>query len=61
MKKDDLCRLAISLENEIEFLKEAGKSTKAKKAQLNRIYRQLKQLSEKKQNDKENLKETNGL
>jgi len=48
MKKDDLCRLAISLENEIEFLKEEGKSTKAKKAQLNKIYRELEQLSERK-------------
>lgn len=47
MKKDDLCRLAISLENEIEFLKEVRKPTKTKKTQLNKIYRELKELSEK--------------
>lgn len=61
MKKDDLCRLAISLENEIEFLKEVRKPTKTKKTQLNKIYRELKELSEKKLNANENLKETNGL
>jgi hypothetical protein len=61
MKKDDLCRLAISLENEIEFLKETEKPTKAKKIQLNKIYRELKQLSERKITTDENLKETNGL
>lgn len=48
MTKDDLCRSAISLENEIEFLKEIGKPTKAKKTELNRIYAKLKKMSEKK-------------
>lgn len=48
MTKDDLCRSAISLENEIEFLKEIGKPTKTKKTELNRIYAKLKKMSERK-------------
>lgn len=66
MKKDDLCKSAISLENEIEFLKEVGKPTKTKKTELNKIYAKLKKMSERKVvirdfGDSFESKEENGL
>ncbi|MDD5649349.1 MAG: hypothetical protein PHF86_02880 [Candidatus Nanoarchaeia archaeon] len=40
-KKDQLCLEIISLENEIEFLKELCKPIKKKKIQLNSLYMKL--------------------
>lgn len=42
MTKNDLCVSIISLENEIEFLKEIHEPTRAQKKELKKMYEQLK-------------------
>jgi hypothetical protein len=45
MKKDELCATIISLENEIEFLKEVKEPTIKKKRELSKLYNELKRRS----------------
>jgi hypothetical protein len=45
LKQDEICREILSLENEIEFLKEAGQPTRRKKQYLNKLYADLKRIS----------------
>jgi len=44
-KKDELCKIVLSLENEIEVLKENKFSTRSQKIELNKVYKELKRQS----------------
>ena len=50
MTKDEICKTIISLENEIEFLKEEKEPTKSKKTQLNKLYKELEKISKQEKN-----------
>jgi hypothetical protein len=45
MEKHEICSSVISLENEVEFLKENNLSYLSRKRQLNKLYLQLKSIS----------------
>lgn len=44
-KKDEICKTILSLENEIEFLKEVKEPTIKQKKQLKSLHLQLKKIS----------------
>lgn len=44
-KKDELYKIALSLENEIEVLKENKIPTRSQKIELNKVYKELKRQS----------------
>jgi hypothetical protein len=45
MKKHEICCTILSLENEIEFLKEVKEPTIKKKRELNKLYKALEKTS----------------
>jgi hypothetical protein len=45
MNKDEICKKILSLENEIEFMKEFKQPTIEKKKELKKLYSQLKNIS----------------
>jgi hypothetical protein len=44
-RQDEICCEILSLENEIEFLKEIDQPTRKKKRYLNKLYTDLKRIS----------------
>lgn len=54
MTKHEICSSIISLESEIEFLKEINLPTIKQKRELNKLHRQLKKISTLEKSNEEN-------